>query len=687
MADSSVHAELQRVKDRFTNSEFKTKRQLWDQVFSRDLPTELPPELTGSQEGLDYQTPDVSKTVFDHVDVLVMNPTVYDLTTLDEGATAKATGREILLWTARGWEYENEGRWWDRTVAEGQVRHGLKVMGLRWRPSIEPEAKAVSADEDENAAIERITKSASEDTEADKKLRKRNESFKKRRHPFYWIDCDLYGCYWLGDERGEYGPDLFFYQYEVPYAEAKEQFSDKKDFKLDSLGKVAWVGEEDSADEGGEWAGEKVYVTVRDGRKLGGEKCPLPGCDHPQRSIAVYVSQSSDEFLEDNKVDEVDSPFPGCSYFIIGGRTTSSRDPHERFYPLIHPLYVEAVWQNYLNTLLATAIRQDYADEDLYIDISKIPEWVQMPEGGVLSSVEKPEPGSGQLPMYPGPVVRYPKSISPHLVTMLEESAKRMNEYKMNRFLSGTAYTEASNATASAFKTQYQQAAQPFNGLLSQSDKAQIRSRRYEYHAIRFWAQAESEKVRSRFYAVMTGSQKNVKTMRASKPGEVVWLDADKLESVDFDLRVLTESETLAEQEQRWFLAKDQFVSGVGTAEDLVRSAGYEDVEGQLEKLRASYIQEDIDPLIREATKQMLIQKFSVATGFDLGALIGQPVFQSALPDGSMQPMPEEPGGGGEMTQGRNPVINSRNALNTPGNNGMNPSLPQGITGGASPMR
>ena len=638
MPDLTVDGELRRAKERFqqNNNDWKNKRELWDRLLERKEPVTLPPELTGSQEGLDYQTPDLEKTMFDHVDVLVMNPTLYDLETLDDSATARAKGRDILLWTARGWEKENEGRWWDRVVAEGQVRHGAKVMGLRWRPQTEPDLDYGDAEQ------------------AEENLTARSESAKRNPHPFYWIDTDLYGCYWLGDERREFGPDVLFYEYEIPYIDAQQRFSGEKSFSLSHAGKVVWLGEDEVNPE--EFDGETIHVVVRDGKKLDGSICQLPGCTHPQRTIALFAFLEGQAIDDANMIDEVDSPFPGCSYFVIGGRVSSNRDPHKRFRPLMYAMLAEAAWINYLNTTLATMARTDYADEFFYINLANVPEWVRLPEGGDRMVVERPEPGSGEIPMYPGPVQRYPKEASQHLITLLDQANQRMASYKINRFLTGEAFTESSNATASAFKNQFQQAGLPYNALLAESDTAQHRSRRYEYHAIRWWGMTDPEDAKTRFHAVMSGGNaRGVRTGKAAKPGEAIWVDADKL-TLDFDLRILTESQTLAEQEQRWFIAKDQYLFGVLEPDDLIRAAGFDDIEGQKEKLRSFYIMQDAEPMIREMTLAAVQRRLSILTGIDF-AQSGQGQAGAPPPD--------------DVTQGRNPVQNTQNAMNTgqgPGN-------------------
>jgi hypothetical protein len=178
MAEPSIQQELNQAKRRFTSTDdgttdtFREARKRWDQILFRELPQELPPEVTGAQQGIDFQSPDLEKAVTDWKAILKMNPTVYDILPLEQSQSAKEKARDILLWTARGWEHENEGRWWDDAVGEGQVRHGVKVMQQRWREYKEPDI----------------------DTTNPSYLELRDKAFKKRRHPFYWTEPDTYGC-------------------------------------------------------------------------------------------------------------------------------------------------------------------------------------------------------------------------------------------------------------------------------------------------------------------------------------------------------------------------------------------------------------------------------------------------------------------------------------------------------------
>jgi hypothetical protein len=394
-----TQASLTSTQSRFDDC-FNTRRD-WDAILQRQWPTELPPELKELQEGIDYQTPDLEKALNDHVDVLKMNPTVYDVVPLSQTPTARKQARDILLWTARGWEYENEGRWWDRAVAEGQVRHGYKVMRLMHRPQKPADVAASTAEE----ILEETDKAA-----------------RKQRHPFFWQDVDTYSITWMGDESSEYGADVAFMEYELPYLDAQAELSrDTETVTLNQLGKVAWVGEGESCDDS-TWHDKTVKVVVVDCRDPKNRRCQLDGCSHYQRVIQVYVCNEGGEAVsEENLVSETDSPYPGCSFMVIPGRQTSKRDPNLRFRPLMHGLYVESEITNRITTTLLVMMRGDYSDADLYVDVSQVQDPSLLPEDREQHYVDfqmgaKQE---GKLQYVAGEIKKLPKSISPHMHTCL----------------------------------------------------------------------------------------------------------------------------------------------------------------------------------------------------------------------------------------------------------------------------
>ena len=592
-----LKSELETLSSDLT--EFHDKRKLWDSEVRRELETELPPETTNT-EPVDYQSADLEKAIFDHVEVLRMNPTRFDANCLDQSPDAKKAERNVLLTMARTWAGMNGERWWDAAVGEGQVRHGVKVMWLRWK---EPGKASVIKGE---GAGERW-----------------------RRWPFYWSNTNLFGDFWK-ERDGD--ADVFYYRYVIPVLGSdirKTEGGVNKKITLDTAGKIGWLGLDEEPESSA--ADKKIEVIVRDARKLSGEPCPLENCDHPLREITVSVCPDG-EWEHSEEVESYDSPFPGCSFMVIGARTSHHETNfHQKYRPLMLPMYQEQFHQNYLKTLLATEVREAYGDQNVYVDGSTIPPHIsaQIGEGGQLASIDRSTIDSNEIPVFPGQLRRWPKEIDPHLQTLIADSQKKMSDYVPNRFVIGTAFTEASNATGTAFLQQAQQAALPYNGLLGQSDGAIKKAYEYMFHAIRVFGREDKGFV-TKYMSALTGAE--VTRKHAGKPGENVWVDAGMLEEYDFDILLKTESQTVAEEGARWLQAKDKYLSGVFTVEQLFEAAGIFDVELQKRLMYAQNIREFLHSTEMAMAQGLALTRASAYTGADFTQFAQQSSMQGGQP-------------------------------------------------------
>ena len=579
MAKLDLQIQLEQAKRRFLT--FREKRTTTDDLRKRDLDIVLPEEIVKGEDYFQYKTPELEKAAFDWIDIGTTNPTMFDVVTIDQSAEAKEAGRNVLMWSAHGWELENESRAWDAAVLEGQVIHGVKVMRLCYR-----EQKVYEGN--------------------------RAERRKRQRHPFYWQDCDIYGMCWLGDETQEGGPSFAAYESEIPMTEAASKYK-KEGMKFGVKGgKCGWYGQDVALD--GEHHMETVKVTTIDALDPEGEMCVMAekGCDHVARKIYVHVSGKDEELDEDNLFEEYDSPFHVNSFFIIPGRRSSDRDMNARFRAMIQPMYVEAEATNYLSTLLYAQIREDYGPSGYYLDYSQA-DPRNVPEGESVS-FDFYGASEGQIQGFPGTIQRMPRTLSPHLPAEINAHNARMQSFMPNRYLTGDAYQEASNATGTAFLAQQQQASLPANGLLQKSDAAILKSRKAEYHAIQYWGQAgETE-----WYAVMSGNNRNV-TVRGNQPkhAEVFKVTASMLEELDFDLRIVTNSETLAEQDARYRLARQKYLDGTITPDQFLRESGADDIEGQKILLRSAETYGLMVPEIQAWKKAAMNKMYQVMTGVD----------------------------------------------------------------------
>lgn len=654
--------QIEQAKSAFSGA-FRENRKFYDQLRQRKLAVVLPEEIVAGEDYYQYKTPDLEKAAGDWADIAATNPTIFDLIVLDQAQEAKEQGRDILMWLARGWELENEARWWDRSVVGGQVNHGVKVMRFCYHPQKE---------------------FAPEDGDAKAVLKARDQKQRRRRYPFYWQECDVQGVAWLGDERTEEGPSFFVYEAEVPYLEAAGRY--KKDGMKFGLhdGRLGWAGQDQAL--GGSTTLETIKVTTIDALDPGGDDCKVEGCEHTGRKIYVYCSGMGEELSADNLFDEYDSPFPGCSFFIIAGRHSDDHDMDTRFLPMLKPMYVEAEPVNYLSTLLYAMIRGDYGPEGYYINFANA-DPRNMPEGPD-KIFDFSLPKEGKIQGFPGPVERMPRGLSPHLPTEITLHRERMINYMPNRHLTGTADSEASNATGTAFLVQTQQANLPVNGLLSQSDAAILKSRKYVVHAIKYWGLTDVPGAETKWYAVMTGNNRNIQVKgKQAKHGEVFWVDAKKID-LDFDLQTLTKSETLAEQQARWLLGYDQYSKGAISADQLFRMAGIDDIEGHKEQLRAAETYGLMLPTVDSLKRAAMMRIISVFMGIDPAMIQSLPVNQEAGAEA------EGPGGGaGGGLGGTNHYSMIGQQAAAQGRSSRDVSLAvngaggvAGPTGGASPM-
>ena len=578
--------EFSELEDSFSNfHKFRGSDGIYDQLVNRELSTEIRPELSTLQDEIDYRSPNPAEALSQYIDILTMNPTRFDVVINGAARKDRETERQITLWTAHTWAEMDENRDFDSGCAEGQAKHGLKVYWLRHKPlgqvTIEPGI---------------------------------------RRNPFYWQSCVIDGCFWVGDYKN---PDAFYYKYSLPVIGSGLKNSEGQKPTIDSANKIGWIGLDESHDSS-TTSGKRFDVFVRDSRDIESE-CEIPGCDHQRRVISSYISLSGGNLGDAMEVDSVYSPFPTCSFIIIPGvYFQTETDPHLKFRPKMEKLYSLTVWDNDLTTTLSILSRSESADNDIYLNIGRsdpatIAAMVRDKEGGPSFMIDRPEPGSNQIAAMVGTLERWPKPTSQHLMALLTKNREELIQAMPNRFMTGNANTEASNATAAAFMLSLEQSSLPFGRLLSFSDGAIGRALgKMIPHAIRYWSLSEGD-TDFKYSVALTGSEGALRHS-AKTPGEVIMIDAETL-ACDYELIVLTENRTMAERQQEWYLTLNQYENGAKTSEDLIKAAGSFDVEGQKRLLLRDRLVTNLEPLRLKMQKLYLLRKAGNATGIDFGSL------------------------------------------------------------------
>lgn len=579
----------------------------------------MPPELVDPQ---DYQSANLEKDVFDHTGILRKNPTRFDAIIHGTTDEAKDLERRFPVWLAQIWQQLNNGRRWDAAVGEGQVRHGIKIPWLRWRSQAGRQNK---------------------------------------RLPFYWSYTNIQGCSWTHGEDGL--PDGFIYSYDIPVVEADIKRDGKK-VTLDQAGKIGWLDLAVSHEKYVE--GKKLSVIVSDERDLEAEECEEEWCKfapHAQRKITIYVCPEG-KTNDAEYVEEFDSPFPVCSFFLVGGNVSEHEtDPHWKYRPLMLPALNEQFWQNTLKSLLATEARQAHGDQDIYADASTLkPEHVGMfQEGGVAKHIDLPD--GTKIPILPS-LSRFPRNVDPNLMALLTRSEEAMVSYRPNILLTGQAHGMASNATGTAFLASLEQAGLPYDSLLTNSDAIIKLSLESILHALCKWAMADPDEAPSRYSVPVTGEVYTMRNSNAFRPGQTVYIEPRELMKYDWDIVLKTESKSKAEQQQAAINAYEGYDRGFLSEDDVFKALDVYDIEAQKEVLFVQGIREDISSDISQLTIAYLRQK-AAARGFNVDAIIARFQQQQQLAQqGGTPPGPNPAGGPNNLTTAPN-NIQGRASLRT----------------------
>lgn len=577
---------------------YRDERGLWNRLVMRDLPEAIPADLAAKQEGIDFQSPDPAKAIQDHVAVLKLNPPHFDVQVPGTTKASRDLERDQLLAKSTWFNRDiNPRRRWESRVYEGLVRHGIKVEWLRAKkttPTYE------SSDREQQDGC-----------------------------PNYFQNTLLDGNYWLGEDD----PDTHYYKYSVPVIEEDIRDNSGKRVTLNDLGNIGWLGPDERHDY--TIVGNKqVDIIVQDARDILGAICPLKGCDHTLRRITIYVCPKGKDFKTNGQeVESYPSPFPGSSFFLIGGHMfQTERDPDRVYRPLMEPMYMLQAWLNMLITWHAVLALQESSSSGMYADGSAATPAATalLNREGDSTTVRVPDSGVDEIPVMPFPLNRLPKKTSTEIMALIKLCLDMMMEYKPNRFQMGLNYSEASNATASANLAALQQSGIPYSPLLDEVAGAINKWDSYTDHQIRWYSYLEPDDANTRYYATVSGDESARTYGGSTQRGEQVYLDAKKCQT-PHDLIVSIENLTWAEKQAKWYLEFSQYQAGVKTVEDLIRAAGIFDVEAQKRLLFRGQVRQSLQPLYIRMMDLLMTREASANTGTDFGALLQQVVPQQGM--------------------------------------------------------
>lgn len=584
------------------------ERQTYNDLVHRKLHPMLNPKLGAELDN--YRTADLEDCEQDVIDILTMNPTRFGSTATEGDAHKDA--KDAVLWSARTWNIENSARWIDRAIAAGQARYGFKAMRMLCRDLPEPS----TAD-----------------------LKERRKELERRAHPWYFESVNDLSLSFI---RRANQTEAVLYDYEIPYLSATDEYkvtgdSLGKDYKADlhyypaiTQGKLGWMADDVPVDSS--LSGHKLHVTLCEYRDYD-NTCPICPDAHPLWSGVEIIRDSS--FKDGLIVQEYTLPYRHAGTIrIIAGRTMplDSDDPHFLFRPLLFRLFVEATVMNWALATLHTLANRDSSTERVYMDLSSIPSEAipRLPdEFWNNPTVKLPESGSGEVPLMQGKVSMWPVQASQMLLKVYDEARVRFEAAKPNRFLLGENYQEASQGTGTANVLSLQQARLPYGWPLTQTDDFILKCKEDQFHAIRLWDHEAPDKAETPYAATLTGAEHLIKGKAESN--RKVYVTARKL-SHDFELKLLTENETLQEQQLKRQMAIQGKQAGIITGEQVLDEWGYHDTETQMSLLREERVYEQNLPLKDQAQQNIMRMWYAEMADIDPALLATQPIMEPEPP-------------------------------------------------------
>lgn len=576
--------------------DFVTARRLdgtWKSLEHLSWPPNIRPELKEYVQGAFSMFGGLSDDLRLLIAIHGMNATRINVQAAGTSEASKKLESDHKLTFANWWTLNiNRGRWLDNYNYEGQSGSGFVTNWLRWRKQERGDGVSGCPVYVEKVLPECIR------YKGDWK----NPSAAWLRYSVSAVDCDV----------------------KTPKGERPSYMAD---------GNLGWVSEGMPYDYKSN-SGKQIEVIVRDAEDPVA-MCPLEGCYHRKRRITIYVCKEGAKTDEWEEVESYDSPFERCSFIIVGADVRETeRNPHYIFRPSAWILFQLADQFNQKLTELAAMTRRELSDDTSYINAAganaDVVTAIQTPEGGTDNTVKRPEIGSKELPVLPGPVQKFP---GPALQGLLEEIRMIREEYqdrRPNRSLLGQQATSEVSATVG--QLQVQGAGVPIGPDLAAWDVGTVRIFEEIRHGIRFTSHFEPDGEKTRYVAMVTGKER-VYGKRSSGAGEEVFLDAKKCEH-DVLITAETSKDTPSETSTRRMEAITALHEGVFTMEDVDEAWDIFDHETQEEKRAEAYIDSLIEPYFARLAAAYATGQATARTGVDFGALLNP---QGLLPPESQE--------------------------------------------------
>lgn len=619
--------------------EFKAQRETYQDLVYRMLTPVIDERFTYARGGADYRTPALLKALGDVGDILTIRPTVFDGIPSAETKRARDESDYIRMFCAALWDQVDRDRWFDRVVGNGQCIEGLKVTRKYHRPLKTP------PDGDEKA---------------------RDEWMRANSNIFGIDDVETLAVRFYPVAKA---PKQIIYEYEMPMIDAYADYEVDGSYVGEAKGKkyrpladanstsgLKFVGDDYRIDDTPPTDAQMVKVLVYEYEDKT-RTCPVCADEHLMWT-SIEIIRASGKALKDGVIVEKTAlPWRGPSFMVTRGRFTNHRDPDKRFVPFFYPALIEAGNINWAESLFMNITSRDTADTAKYIDVSNAPDNFQWPENLAENGfvIDKPDADAGKILMIPGEIREWPNQLAASLLSYMQDSRQRMIESLPNRYVTGDLSIQEADQPATSHLANLQQARQPFDFLLSQSDGTILNDFFNDgvLHAIRYWEYLNTSGVERRFYVSLNQNLNDTLRKGGAEDGQEVYLCASRL-STNPQLTLKTTSETLAEQAERRRQAVEGYKLGVMTSRQLIEAYDYPDVEQQMTLLDEEEVRKQAHA-IRYAAQGQAIALFMAAMS-DV-----DPAWLSQFASGSLPqqgPGPQlQPGGTVNLNPARVPTV------------------------------
>lgn len=617
----TIDSWLHQVREQF--QEFHHYRTLWDQMVHRELSPVLDKRL--GRNVAQYKTPDLEEVEQLVADIMTMAPSRFVGNLRQEGTKAEEAMKEGVLFASHTWGLiEDSSSWIDRAVGIDHARHGVSVMRMLHNPLEDPD---IGDDDDLEDALE-------------------------QPWPFYFEHVDIEAAGWIMKNRKA---EAFIYEYEAPMLTLGEDFkvtgkllakrAPAKGYaesatyvpSVDQAGKLAWVGDSTARDRS-TWTKKMrgVIVEYLDKDKT----CPVCDDKHPLWCGVEIMCGESDEIQDGEVVREYTLPYKHApSFRIVPGReNVAERSPHWRYRPLLYTLLVEAAVINWCLSVLLTLANRDSADNRIYATLAGMPNDIADRIPGEFwedMTIDLPDQEKGEVKVLPAKLEAWPAKLAEVLFQVYQDAVRRFEAAKPSRFQTGTNYDEAAQGTMTANLQATQQSALPFRWLMAQKDVFIREAKADQWHAVRYWEYEKGTKGETKFRVNLSGEEQ---VQGDPQAGKSVYLSASKVE-YQYDLVIITESDTLQEQAEKRRQAQEGYNGGWLDDEQVIEAYGFYNIDAQKRRLRKYQLKRAAAPRFEAAKLDTLTKLAAVVAGIDPSLLMQGRPQMPASPVGQPQPV------------------------------------------------